>query len=346
MIVVDVIARLLTYLLLFGLAGSYTAPYINPNSFAFSSLFGLAYHYLVIFHLLLLVYWVIRRKKITFVLLGFLLAGYPFMTRYYGLHAKASADIPCDMEILSYNVHNLNERGLPHSPPGGKGKIEEYIRRFPGDIVCLQDFPRQERIARLFPAYTHAHAKKDVAILSRRPIIGRGSIDFDKGTTASCIYGDIIPRAGDTIRVYCVHLESFRFDGRDRQLFRDFPELQRENISKGIRSIVARLIAANKRRAKQAATIKAHASHSPYKVILCGDFNDTPLSYTYTVLKKEMHDSFIEKGRGVGNTYIGEFPSFRIDYILHDLSLSALAYSRDTLRFSDHYPIRTKFHLP
>ena len=50
-------------------------------------------------------------------------------------------------------------------------------------------------------------------------------------------------------------------------------------------------------------------------MILCGDFNDTPLSYTYRQLSRKLTDSFIEKGRGIGNTYIGEFPSFRICYI-------------------------------
>jgi endonuclease/exonuclease/phosphatase family metal-dependent hydrolase len=334
---VDFIARLLSWLVMAGLLGSYTAPFVDPNTLPLSSLLGLAYHYLLVAAILLLLYWAARRKRLFLPLLALLLAGYPFMTRYYGMNARADADTPCDVEILSYNVHHL----LPCTP-GGNGEMEKYIRHFPGDIACLQDFPRAASPGRLFPGYPHLHAARDLLILSRRPILHRGTLPLEQGSAAACIYADILSRGGDTLRVYCLHLESFRFDGTDRRLFLDFPDLHREALSSGLRSITSHLVAANKRRARQAATVKAHANRSPHPVILCGDFNDTPLSYTYTLLKKGMHDSFIEKGRGVGNTYIGLFPSFRIDHILHDPSFQTLAYSRDTPRLSDHYPLRAK----
>ena len=52
-------------------------------------------------------------------------------------------------------------------------------------------------------------------------------------------------------------------------------------------------------------------------------------------------DCFIEKGRGLGNTYIGEFPSFRIDHILHTPTLGTVSYTRDTIKYSDHYPVQS-----
>ena len=83
---------------------------------------------------------------------------------------------------------------------------------------------------------------------------------------------------------------------------------------------------------------------SPYPVVVCGDFNDTPLSYTYKKIKKELKDAFIEKGRGLGHTYIGEFPSFRIDYILHSDDLETVGYQRDMVTYSDHYPIKAQLN--
>ncbi len=52
-----------------------------------------------------------------------------------------------------------------------------------------------------------------------------------------------------------------------------------------------------------------------------------------------MTDSFNEKGRGLGNTYIRELPSFRIDHILHSPSFNTVSYTRDTVKYSDkaHY---------
>ena len=46
-----------------GLLGSYTARYIDPNTFVIPSLLGLAYPYLLLSNLLLLLYWIARWKK-------------------------------------------------------------------------------------------------------------------------------------------------------------------------------------------------------------------------------------------------------------------------------------------
>jgi endonuclease/exonuclease/phosphatase family metal-dependent hydrolase len=339
--VIDFILRLLTWLVAIALAGSYIAPHVNPNAVPLLSLFGLAYPYLLASLLLLLLYWLLRWKKTIILPAIALLAGYPSMTRYYAMNSNADQRAPAHLEILSYNVHHLENRRA-----GSKRDMAEYIRQFPGDVACLQDFPRGPDPSRLFPGYPHLHARKDLVILSRRPVIHRGAVELDKNDAAACIYCDVLLANGDTARVYCMHLESFRFNGNDRRLVTGFPDMQREDISRGLRSIVSRLLVANKRRAIQARVVKQHAARSPHKTVLCGDFNDTPLSYTYALLKKGTLDSFIEKGRGVGNTYIGDFPSFRIDYILHHPSLQTLSYSRDTIQLSDHYPIRARLSSP
>lgn len=338
--IVDALLKFITYLFLLGLLGSYSAPYINPNLSALSSLLGLAYHYLLIGNILLLVYWVLRWKRIALGSLFILLAGYPFMTRYYGMNAPETPETPSGTEILSYNVRWLdryNWSGIS----GGEQQIVAYINDFSGDLVCLQEFPDQKNAFEKFPSYPYTHTQKDVAILSRRKIVGKDHISFGKGNMAACLYCDILLKE-DTVRVYCAHLESYRLGEKDRQFFQEFMELDREVISQGVRSILSHLVAANKKRATQAMTLKEHIQASPYPVILCGDFNDTPISYPYSLLTGELQDCFTDKGRGVGNTYIGEFPSYRIDYILHDKRITTVSYHRDTVRYSDHFPIRAK----
>jgi endonuclease/exonuclease/phosphatase family metal-dependent hydrolase len=76
-----------------------------------------------------------------------------------------------------------------------------------------------------------------------------------------------------------------------------------------------------------------------YPIILCGDFNDTPASYSYNLLCKNLKDAFIERGTGFGKTYAGKFPQFRIDYILHSKELRCTDYIRSDETFTDHYPI-------
>jgi endonuclease/exonuclease/phosphatase family metal-dependent hydrolase len=84
---------------------------------------------------------------------------------------------------------------------------------------------------------------------------------------------------------------------------------------------------------------------SPYPLIVCGDFNDSPASYSYYTIKGKLKDSFKESGFGMSRTYIGKMPSFRIDYILHDAKWQSFDYKTNRLNFSDHKMISCTIKL-
>ena len=152
----------------------------------------------------------------------------------------------------------------------------------------------------------------------------------------------------DTLRVFNTHLESIRFRWEDYQFIRNLgnEEVEQDEISGGL-SILRRLKRAFVKRANQVAVLHDSIQHSPYPVIVCGDFNDTPSSYAVHILSDDLTDAFRESGRGIGKTYSGIFPSFRIDYIFHDRRLKSWDY--DTYRdepLSDHYPISCQLVLP
>jgi endonuclease/exonuclease/phosphatase family metal-dependent hydrolase len=111
------------------------------------------------------------------------------------------------------------------------------------------------------------------------------------------------------------------------------------------RRIIGRLKRAFISRAPQAETVAAHISESPYPVILAGDFNDTPASYVYRLLSRNLVDAY-RSGRGLGSTYTRSIPGFRIDYILHSPHFESFNYLRGDQKYSDHYPVRTMLHLP
>ena len=93
-------------------------------------------------------------------------------------------------------------------------------------------------------------------------------------------------------------------------------------------------------RSKQVHNLATHIAACPYPVILAGDFNDTPTSYTYHQLTIGLFDSFKEAGNELfEGTYAGKLPSFRIDYILHTREFQALTYKKIDVELSDHYPI-------
>jgi len=114
----------------------------------------------------------------------------------------------------------------------------------------------------------------------------------------------------------------------------------------GILDITNRLKWAFERRANQAESIAAHVHRSPYPVIVCGDFNDSPVSYTYRIMRHDLNDAFVESGSGFGNTYLGKFPSYRIDYILLNKKFNVFNYRTPKLNLSDHYPVLCRMSLP
>ena len=98
-------------------------------------------------------------------------------------------------------------------------------------------------------------------------------------------------------------------------------------------------------RVSEAIKIKKHINKSPYNVIVCGDFNDTPISYTFSNLKKGLADAFQESGIGIGNSYVG-IPTLRIDYILHSKKYKSFNYKKNKYELSDHYPISCNILVP
>lgn len=338
--IIDTIIRIITIGAMIGLLGSYTSPYVDPNVFYPSSLLGLAYHYLLIANILLMLYWIARWKKIAILSFIVILSGYPFITTYYALNSNSNSDAPHDLSILTYNICQMNVNNWMQEKDAPK-KIMDYINHSDADIVCIQEFPKRDASFQKFPEYKYRYRNRDVALISRYPFIDKGTITFGPGNSAACIYADIDVK-GDTIRVYAIHLESYRLGNNEKQIYKNLTSGNTENATQGVKKISSRLVHANRNRANQATVIKAHMQQSPYPVIVCGDFNDTPLSYTYHTLSTGMTDSFTEKGRGLGNTYIGEFPSFRIDHILHTPSLKTVSYTRDTVEYSDHYPVKSK----
>lgn len=99
------------------------------------------------------------------------------------------------------------------------------------------------------------------------------------------------------------------------------------------------------KRIEQATLIKVHQKKSPYPSIICGDFNDTPQSFLYTLLNEGMKDSFDEKGSGLGTTRQGMVPALRIDYILADPALTIFSHDIIKGKFSDHYVITSEIQL-
>jgi endonuclease/exonuclease/phosphatase family metal-dependent hydrolase len=145
-----------------------------------------------------------------------------------------------------------------------------------------------------------------------------------------------------TVRVYNTHLQSVHINLEKTALRLQQEELRNEEL----REVSGRLKTGFIKRAKQVNHITRHMDASPFPIIVCGDFNDTPVSYTYRKMKGERNDCFTKAGSGMISTYQSFWPAFRIDYIFSDKQFDVASYKIEKVTLSDHYPVIVELNIP
>lgn len=363
--VADRIVLILNILVAAGLLISYLAPLVNPARMIIPALFGLAYPFLLMANLLFLCYWLIRLNRVILLSLIVILIGWNHLNNLLPLSIKGS-DLPESaisdrmLKVLSYNVRGFDIYQWTRDPQAKK-EIFDFIDQQEPDILCFQEYYTStkkgethseiaghlESLPESAVYYTADRTNRSgfgIATFTRYPIIKKSRIPFNSSFNAA-MYTDILFQS-DTVRVFNIHLQSIRFR-KENYDFMDTVRLKYSNEQmQEIRNIGSRLKTAFALRAEQADMISNYVKDSPYKVIVTGDFNDTPQSYAYRKIRKSLYDAFRKAGRGFGNTYAGELPSFRIDYILYSEPMVPYQFERIKTDFSDHYPITTWLYLP
>lgn len=324
---------------------SYLSAFVSPATFWPLAFFGLVFQLFFVLNVILGIVWLCLKKKYVFIHLAVILVGFPYLGYFVQFSGKNAPEGEKTIKILSYNVHtfNLIKDECTYNEVAG------FLNTESADVVCLQEFfslnngrhSEKEFIEQLddlpyhhiFYNAVNKNSSFGLAIFSRYPIVGTGEFQFPKSGNAA-IYVDVDIN-GKVLRVYNNHLQSTKFSLS--KLLSGF-----SNEDKRINELVnasSQIKQAFIKRAEQVDRVSSHISSSPYPAVVCGDFNDTPVSYTYRKMKGDLKDAFIVAGKGIPSTYRGFFPSFRIDYIFYDARLNAYSYKVGDITYSDHYPI-------
>ncbi len=332
---------------------AYLAPFVPPDFFWPLAFFGLAYPYLVLVNFIFLVIWILQpSKRLLLPLISLLLGFYNFTNTFQFIPKTQSGNE--GIMVLSFNVHGF--RSDLRNKSANAPKVLEYFKSTGAAIICLQEASRATKgslsaqgIINEVPGIKYFHLASAISdagsiTFSKYPIINSGEIRF-AGSSNLVLFSDLKISDHQTIRVYNCHLQSYSIDPDDYSVIDSLGKGSNSKQINEARKITYKLKSGFKMRALQARKVADHIKQSPYPVIVCGDFNDTPVSYAYKKVRGDLKDSFVEAGWGISNTYNGILPSFRIDYILCNQKFDVKNYTRDRVYLSDHFPVRSQLFL-
>ncbi|MDR1880991.1 MAG: endonuclease/exonuclease/phosphatase family protein [Tannerellaceae bacterium] len=351
-----VVANLFVALLL--VASAYSDRLSPARSLLFSYL-GLVFPFICILNVCFVVYWICLLQW-RFVLIGvgaFVVCWNPVKS-YFPFHLRTDP-LPAErvIKVLTYNVMSFAEKDHTADSPN---MIVQYIADSDADIVCMQEYfvgtsakrltvEKLNKALHMYPYHStvffNNSSKWGLAVYSKYPISASRRAPYKSRNNGSSIHE--IDIDGKRLTLINNHLESFKLTAEDRSRYSGFIKGVGPETFGGLRGVIQQKLGpAFLIRAKQADVIaeEIRRMKSDY-ILVCGDFNDTPVSYTHRTVQGALKDAFAESGRGAGVTYNQNFFWFRIDHILHSSNMKAINCTIDKVKYSDHYPVWCYFAL-
>ncbi len=334
--------------------------YLPPSVLPVPAWFGLAFEWLLLVQVFLSILLLFtKHRRWAWLTPGMLLLC--MMPLSYTLSHKAlffpKRDLPGSFTLMSYNTHLMGGGQKPK-----QNRVIQYILRTQPDVVCLQEVEVRKsgnsltlnelREALSIYPYTYfdfkiynSHRQYGNAVFSRYPLVGKHTLRYESKGNITSVCDMLLPT--DTLRLYINHLESNRVS-----LGSLAPSLTAaEKTMQELSSTSDKLERASEIRIRQAKALRDDVKQSPYPVLVVGDMNTTPVSYTYHILQSGLRDAFLESSNGnLGHTFAKRVRGskmglgIRIDYILHSKQLSASDFDVPHVDYSDHYPIITTIH--
>ncbi len=323
---------------------------LHPASHPLLSTLGMVFPFLLIMNMAFLVVFLIFKWTRAWIpVLGFALAYGP-ITVYVPIHLDA--EVPENaIKIVSYNVCAY---GGNYKYEAGFETVRDYLKNEKPDIVCLQEDNDTWRRF-VFRDYQKFLAYNDTVVLSntpssfnclgihtRYPIIRRERIFYDSEVNnGSAAWWLKIGR--DTVIVINNHFESCHLDVTDRRQYKQMlkGEMKSDSIRTESKILLLKLADANVIRSRQIDRVSQFIrDHQGTSMILCGDFNDNPISYARHTIAQLLTDCYAETGRGIGVSYNQKEFFFRIDHLFCSSDIQPFNCKiDDNMDASDHYPL-------
>ena len=339
------VANVVTSLLM--LFSGYSS-YIHPESHPILACAGLTFGVFLLITLLFFLFWLVVYPRYTFCsVLTIVLCWNPIQT-FCPIHFGTGQAGEKSIKVLSYNTLAMGNLS------SDKYEVANYLKESDADIICLQEFSflrglTKKKVDDLLSKYRYKHynAELNLGCYSRFPILSSEKVKYKTQFNGSMAYRMKIH--GDTVLVINNHLESNKLTGDDKTMYKNMVVHPNKQIVKeGSKLLLTKIAEAGAMRAGQGEAI--HELVKKYKghgVIVCGDFNDSPMSYVHRILREDLTDAFSTAGNGLGFSYHLNGIYFRIDHMFVSPQYKVTQCKVDnTIDASDHYPIFSQITLP
>ncbi|MBV7528797.1 endonuclease/exonuclease/phosphatase family protein [Chitinophaga sp. sic0106] len=351
--------QVINILLPLALLASTFLPYISPGTFWPTGFAGLAFPGLLLLNLIMLPVWVLLRKKywllpVTAILLsgGATLRTWAFHP--FQEHSLEKASGSKEFTVMTYNSSSMGLQSYKENK-AIRSNVYNTVVFGQADILCMQEFYTNEHpelshnidSIRSKAGYEYHYFTKDmihwdtwlygIVLFSHHPILQASTIPCGAsavGSGSSFLQADVLVY-GDTIRVITGQLASYMLNRQDLEEFMAFH----------FRGLAHKMRQTFTWRAQQAQQLAGLVAGSPYPVIVCGDFNDVPVSYTYQTVAASLQDAFLKTGNGWGRTLSYLSPSLRIDYILASRQFRVHGCEAMRVADSEHFPVISRLSL-
>lgn len=328
------------------LAGAFAA-HTLPDKHFIIPLLGLALPILLLLNMVVTIYWSIRWRIWLLVPLIAILGNWGYLNRVFRFSFSSEKPLQETLKVATYNVDSFGNEQTGFSCK----EIASFMKEQKVDIICFQEFGHNQYFTRdsikqaladwgyqIIPQSPDSLPILPIALFSKYPIADSRLITYPNSKNCS-MWCDVDVK-GQLIRVFNNHLQTTEVSQNKRKLEKEIQQGNTPGEEKAVLRILNGLRDNFTKRAAQAETLQKLINTSPYPILVCGDFNSLPSSYTYhTVKGNKLNDGFQTCGHGYMYTFRYFKHLLRIDYIFHSNDLKGIDYYSPALDYSDHNPV-------
>ncbi|MCI5757436.1 MAG: endonuclease/exonuclease/phosphatase family protein, partial [Alloprevotella sp.] len=304
-------------------------PMVNPERWPLAGVITLFFPIALLLHLTMLVLVLLFIPRTGWMMLAAIVVCFPSLRAYCPINLPSPPPKGA-LKVITYNTQSFGNWQLN---PDGSNPVTSYLVAERADVVCLQeayDIPANHYAKTIGPAMRPVYAHYDtvkigpnvLACFSRMPIVSKRLIAAG-ASNGSALFVLQMPD-GDSLFVINCHLESMHLTPDDRNHYKQFVHHPGQaEIDSSSHRLLGKVADAAVRRALQArATAEAVRALGDRRIIVCGDMNDTPISYTHHCLTSAgLRDAYAATGRGIGRSFNRDAIYVRIDHMFCSSSL-------------------------